>query len=795
MCLKGIMGGSMLTIETMQGHDRMSTEALLKSISAAVAAGETEFTIHASGQHDIGGPLWNKEGKPLHFHVTNAGQRVGSMCLPGTDIIVHESASADVGWLNSGGTITVLGDAGDTTGHCAAGGRIYIGGRAGTRTGSLMKHDPLYDPPELWILREVGSFSFEFMGGGIAVVCGLGAEDSESVLGSRSCVGMLGGVVYVRGPASGYPKDIRKEELDRDDKAFLAAGMKRFLAAIGREDLYYTLTRWDIWHKLVPLTFRERQKEEVPEDIKGFRLRQWIPGGLFSDVANEDYEAITDVQTGLYRLRVPVWENHTWSAPCEAACPAGIPTEIRYNLLRKGKRDEALALVLDYTPFPGSVCGLVCPHPCMDACSRCGIDEPIQINKLGLSSVDVKAEIPTNKTGKRIAIIGGGAAGLSAAWQLIRKGHAVTVYEKDPFMGGKMEEVIPAERLPRAILHKELSRIEKAGVQFVTGAKVTDEGFAALRTAYDAVIVAVGAHAPRTLTCPGGERAVDCLSYLGEIARGGHPKTGHHVIVIGGGDSAMDAAREAYAMGAETVAVLARSLVRAGKEETDYVKRLGADIQTHFMPKEMMDTGVMGEDGRFIPGDMVITAIGEEPVLDFLPESIDRRGRWLMPRRTMAIGDGLFAAGDVIRAGRLVDAIGSGARAAHFAHAYVMGEVAAPYTIAPAIPYSMLHLASFARFLPMEIPHHPEGDVRRCISCGTCRDCGLCVESCPRGAISRVDLGHGQFRLQSDPEKCIGCGICEGVCPCGIWHLHDNPEPIPMYKMEKPKQGGVSIRC
>ena len=108
--------------------------------------------------------------------------------MPNTEIIVEGSTSADVGWLNAGGIITVKGDAGDTAGHCSAGGKIYIGGRAGTRTGSLMKHDPLYEEPELWVLKNVGSFSFEFMGGGRAVVCGVDSEEFSSVLGERACV-------------------------------------------------------------------------------------------------------------------------------------------------------------------------------------------------------------------------------------------------------------------------------------------------------------------------------------------------------------------------------------------------------------------------------------------------------------------------------------------------------------------------------------------------------------------------------------------------------------------------------
>ncbi|RXE63516.1 4Fe-4S ferredoxin, partial [Muribaculaceae bacterium Isolate-002 (NCI)] len=133
--------------------------------------------------------------------------------------------------------IAVRGDAGDTAGHCAAAGKVYIGGRAGTRSGSLMKHDPLYEPPELWVLKSVGSFSFEFMGGGKAVVCGHESEALPSVLVGRSCVGMVGGVVYFRGPVGSLPLDVRVSPLDEDDMAWLDAGLDDFLQAVDRPGL------------------------------------------------------------------------------------------------------------------------------------------------------------------------------------------------------------------------------------------------------------------------------------------------------------------------------------------------------------------------------------------------------------------------------------------------------------------------------------------------------------------------------------------------------------------------------
>ena len=374
----------MFKIETLKGHDRMSTQDLLLAIGEAVQNGETEFEIAASGQHDIGGPLWSPEGKTLHFHVTNAGQRVGSMCLPGTEIIVDESTSADVGWLNSGGLITVKGDAGDTAGHCSSGGKIYIGGRGGTRTGSLMKHDPLYEEPELWILKNVGSFSFEFMGGGKAVVCGYDSEEFESVLGERACVGMVGGVVYVRGPIHTYPADIKCLALDEADIAFLKGGMSGFLSAVDKPELEAELSDWSQWKKLRPLTFEEK-KPAPAHDLKAYRLQDWVKGGIFSDVAVDDFEVKNMINTGLYRLRVPSWDNAKFAAPCEFHCPTGIPTQRRYDLLRQGKVEEAYKLVLEYTPFPGSVCGSVCPNPCMEGCTRGKIDEAVQIGPLASS--------------------------------------------------------------------------------------------------------------------------------------------------------------------------------------------------------------------------------------------------------------------------------------------------------------------------------------------------------------------------------------------------------------------------
>ena len=770
----------MFKINALHGHDRMSTQDMLQAINDALAKGETEFHIDASGQHDIGGPLWHPEGKTIHFYVTNPGQRVGSMCLEGTEIIVEGSAPADVGWLNAGGKIVVKGDGGDTTAHCAAAGTIYVGGRVGTRSGSLMKHDPLYEQPEFWVLKNCGSFCFEFMGGGIAVVCGYDSEQFESVLGDRACVGMVGGTLYFRGKAAGLSKkDVKVTDLEAEDIAYLDGKMDDFLGSIEQQPLRKELSKWDEWHKVVALKYDERPKK-ANVDMFSFRTKEWVPGSIFGDVCNDDFKVLNLVTTEVYRQRVPVWENAKYAAPCEFNCTASIPSQQRFNLLREGKIDEAYKLVLEYTPFPGSVCGAVCPNLCMDECTRKNIDISAQIGQLGTYSVDVSLPLPDKRTGKKIGIIGGGVAGLTAAWHLARLGHAVTVYEADHKMGGKMEQVIPRSRLPQETLKKELKRIEAMGVTFKTGVKVDAKIFEEIQNTNDAVLVATGAHISKVIPWPGHERIVKGLDFLKAVNKGKLPAVGKNVIVIGCGNSGMDAAVGAYQAGAETVTCIDVQQPAAFEKEIAHVQELGGELLWPVFTKEVTDEGIITQDGKLIKGDTIIITIGEAPDLAYFPkEYISERG-YIKANDHYKVAEGIYTAGDTIKPGRLVDAIGAARQAALAVDADLQGK---DYTVESKskVPTAKLSTAYFKKCHSCDLPAASE-DYNRCVSCGTCRDCHMCMKSCPENAISRVALPDGSYEYVSDSQKCIGCGICAGVCPCGIWNLYSNSEPINMYK-------------
>lgn len=183
------------------------------------------------------------------------------------------------------------------------------------------------------------------------------------------------------------------------------------------------------------------------------------------------------VNRGLYRLRVPSWDNAKFAAPCQFACPTGIPTQERLNLIRQGKIDEALKLILKYTPFPGSICGTLCPNPCMENYTRSTINEAIQIGALGLEFARIEFEPPKISTDKSVGII-----------------------------GGKLTQVIPYSRISSELIQSELKRLENIGVKFITNYKVDAEKFQSICAAHDAILVATGGTKARYFDREGAQK-------------------------------------------------------------------------------------------------------------------------------------------------------------------------------------------------------------------------------------------------------------------------------------------------
>lgn len=760
---------------TVDGQ-RISTQQLLQEVYKKLNEGCTEFDILASGQHDIGGPLWSEKGAVLKFNIKNPGQRVGCMGMYGTQITVDGPAPADVGWLNAGAEIIVKGDSGDTTAHCAASGKIYIGGRVGTRSGALMKHDPKFPAPEFWTLKNTGSFSFEFMGGGTAVVCGYDCDNLESVIGSRSCVGMVGGTVYIRGKIKELSSQVWLLDLDDNDKEFLSKGLPEFLKKINKPELLKKLSNFSEWKKIAAKTYEERKvKSSIP--MKQFRLQDWVEDGIFGDLIPEDYYVSSFVEKNDLRLRYPEWRNSTYSAPCEYNCPTYIPTQKRIALLREGKVEEALNLVLDYSPFPASVCGQVCPNLCVNDCSRKYVDIPVKTAELGILSKDIKVKPPKKEINKKIAIIGAGASGLTAAWILRKMGYSVDVFEEDKFIGGKLKQVIPQDRLNREILDIELKRIEDIGVKFKTGIKIDKKLFKKLEKEYDAVVSSVGAQVPVVIPFEGHERLIKGLDFLKARNKGEKPKIGKKVAVIGAGNAAMDVILGAYELGAKKVTAIDIQQPSAFDKEIKHVEKLGAKILWPCFTEKISEKGIHLKDGKIIEADTVIICVGDRADVSFLDTAyLDEKGIVKINDYFQAeINPKVFFTGDVLKLGLFTNAIGDGRKVAINIDNMLSGNPLDNFEKAPMISQDRIKKEYYNQIHPDNImAMETEDEKERCMSCGFCRDCEFCKEICPELAISRVTNADGTFEYVSDPKKCIGCGICAGVCPCGIWTMLSN---------------------
>ncbi len=756
---------------------RIDSRVLEEKVQDAVVHGHRYIEIKACGQHGIGGRLWKAGNDTVHIRVVgHPGQRLGSMGFPNTFIEVMGPGSDDVGWLNAGAKIVIHGHAGNGVANAMAQGKIYIAGNVGARGMTMTKANPRFDPPELWVLGSVGDYFGEFMAGGIAVVCGIEAQTPENILGYRPFVGMVGGKVFFRGAHGGYSQvDAKAVPIDDTDWKWLTTHLRIFLERIRRTELFELLSERSEWQLLAARSPMERFSHQR-RSISSYRAEVWDKelgaGGLIGDLTDIDRSPIPLIVTGDLRRFVPVWENRKYAAPCEASCPTGIPVHDRWRLVREGRVDEAVNLALAYTPFPATVCGYLCPNLCMQSCTRQISGMPsVDITQLGKASIEARLpELPPD-SGKKIAVIGGGPAGLSVAWQLRQKGHQTVIYDMSETLGGKITSMIPESRIPREIVDKELERIAKVIPRVNLRQKLQKEEMERLKDDYDFIVIAVGAQKPRILPIPGKERLIAANDFLAK-AKSDKIKVGKKVVIIGAGNVGCDVATEAHRLGAQDITLIDIQQPLSFGKERDEAESVGAKFKWPCFTKEITDQGVVLQSGEILPADTVFISIGDVPDLEFLPESVAvKKGYIVVNEYFQTTNSKVFAIGDAVRPGLLTDAIGAGRKAAKAISEILEGKRPETDT-RRMIDKRRITLEYFDPRITQFENISQCGS--QCSSCGACRDCGMCETICPEGAISRKALEGKDYEYVVDANRCIGCGFCAGVCPCGIWNLVEN---------------------
>jgi len=513
-------------------------------------------------------------------------------------------------------------------------------------------------------------------------------------------------------------------------------------------------------------------------------------------------------KTGSWRYVRPVHEEKM--PPCNNACPAGNDIQGFIKLIREEKLLDAWRLIKKTSPLPG-ICGRVCPHPCEKECNRGKYDEAMSIHILERLVADYAISQKANEKSKvaskkeKIAIVGSGPAGLSCAYFLAQEGYQVTVFEALPEVGGMLRVGIPKYRLPRKILDKEIIDIKALGVTFKTNAKIKDIN--ELKE-YDAVFIATGTHVSRKLDVPGEDAAgvISGTEFLRQLSLNGKAKIGKNVIVVGGGNTAIDAARSAIRLGSKATIVYRRTRdeMPAVGDEIEAVGKEGIEIIYLAAPTKIiaqngkikevecvrMKLGAPDASGRKRPvpiegstfkvkADTVITAIGEESDLSLLPKDIK-----LVEKGIKAKGMQIFGGGDAVTgAGRVVDAIASGRRAARFIGNALQGTPVEEKQAKEIAKYEEINTAYFPRQVAVRPPELsaakrvanfseinrgiPEEkgakEAKRCFSCGICRECDNCFYFCPDICVSKK---NGTYEF--DYDYCKGCGICSHECCAGV---------------------------
>jgi NADPH-dependent glutamate synthase beta subunit-like oxidoreductase len=549
--------------------------------------------------------------------------------------------------------------------------------------------------------------------------------------------------------------------------------------------------------------------------------------------------------TGNFRFFRPVYKDKT--PPCNHACPTGEQIQKYLDYVKHERYLDGYLTIMEDNPMP-SVTGRVCYHPCETACNRAEHDEPIGIRSverfLGDYGLEARVELdlpPLN--GKTIAIVGSGPGGLACAYHLRRLGYSSVIFEALDKPGGMLRAGIPAWHLPEEILDKEIAKLEDlGGIEIRTGARITD--IESLTSDYDAVFLALGQDIGRRLDIPGGDArgVIGALEFLRETGLGRPVKIGGEVLVIGGGNTASDAARSAIRLGERSATKPSSNATIVSLESEDELLIQPEDLEQareeglRFRPNRALVRVETDEDGNVtsavlaqarltkdeagnvrpeidegtettVECDTVLVAIGQIQVLDWLPERYAERGL-ITGDEFGRIAENVFVGGDVLRGpSMVVDALGDGKRAARDIDR-VLRSVMLEHDPEPeeVMPYEKLNTAYFRHAPRTLIPITPadrriqdqqaevtlgyqaEESVKeadRCMSCGVCNGCDNCYVVCPDVSVMRDTRENGRYSIRT--HYCKGCLVCVQECPTGCLEKVpelDFDEPDAVVRME-----------
>jgi len=540
----------------------------------------------------------------------------------------------------------------------------------------------------------------------------------------------------------------------------------------------------------------------------------------------------SSVETSPYRPRYVEKQP-----PCGEHCPnhnhirAMLMTIQKAEDLGKTKEqafEEAFYIFLETTPFP-SVCGRVCPHPCESECNRKAKERAVNINKMerfigdfGLAKGLKPKMLVETKRDEKVAIVGGGPAGLSCAYQLARRGFQVTVFEAFPKAGGMLRYGIPDYRLPQDVLDAEINRIVGMGVQLKTNTCVGKEiSMADLRRDYQAVFVGLGAHQGLKLRIDGedAENVWTGTHFLHKVNQGEAVEIGSKVVVVGGGDTAIDAARVARRLGAEATVLYRRTQaempaieeeIKGAEEEGVKIEYLAAPIKIYAqngkatgMKCQRMELGEPDASGRRRPvpkeGDTfdlefttLIAAISQAPDFTGFENFIEGKDWIKVNEKYTTKEETCFAGGDNLNLGLVIDAIHHGRMAAHAINEKLTG---AAYPVMPKMgkirfdKMLLSHYETAERVEATELPAEERlksltleivktfteeeaiREAKRCMSCGKCFDCGNCWMYCQDQAVVKPLVKGEPYKFKL--EFCNGCKKCVENCPCGYIEMYD----------------------